>query len=130
MYKSKYRAMLEAAHNSPSADYNTSELQAQAATIDLNKLGTLIDELLMHSSILAHCSDVLRSGECVHPLQAFMHAVQCPTLPLPDGGIDDKSFDALFTAWVRLTVGAGARMGPITWDDAERLFSVFNRSRE
>lgn len=93
---SKLREILYAAN--AAADYNAKPLRSQAADIDLAKLEAIVEKTTSRAIVLAHAFDTLKDGLMQHPMQAFLHAAQCPATGVE---LDDEEFYALIAIWGR-----------------------------
>lgn len=95
---SKIRQILMAAN--AAADYSKPELRSQVEDLDLDSLERDVARIVHRAVICAHAVDCMRDGTHEHPMQAFLHAIDCPALEI--GPVSDDEFAALFTIWARL----------------------------
>lgn len=79
------------------ADYSQPLLQEQINEVNLVKLGELIDITQRRVRVLSHAFDCMREGTHKHPMQAFLHATECPEIN--EVPIGDDEFFSLLKAW-------------------------------
>ena len=84
------------------ANYETNaDLRAQAEEVDHAELIRIVERLQTRAAVLAHACDVLTTGICLHPMEAFLHASECITNH--DGSrLSDSEFYSLLGAWGRI----------------------------
>lgn len=78
------------------ADYTKPTFAAQIDEIDKVALRGHIDRLAVRTLIFAHALEVMDAGLFPHPMQAFMHAVEC------EGPIADSEFFSTLEGWAKL----------------------------
>lgn len=93
---SKMREILYAAN--AAADYSNPMLQEQAAQVDLVALEAIVEKTASRAIVLAHALDVLKEGTHSHPMQAFLHAADCPATGVE---LSDTEFFACLGIWGR-----------------------------
>lgn len=82
---------------SASADYQQPLLRAQADEVNLVKLAELIETTKRRVAVLSHAFDCMKEGTHAHPMQAFLHATECPEIN--ESPIGDDEFFSLLKAW-------------------------------
>lgn len=92
---SNMREILYAANRA--ADYSSERLSEQASAIDLAALERIVERTVSRAIVMAHAFDVLKD-EGMHPMQAFLHAAECPTTGVT---LDDTEFYACLGIWGR-----------------------------
>lgn len=94
---SRMREILFAAN--AAADYSNAALREQAEQVNVYALERIVEKTVSRAIVLAHALDVLKDGgEIQHPMQAFLHATECPTTGVQ---LDDSEFFACLAIWGR-----------------------------
>ncbi len=94
---SRMREILYAANRA--ADYSNEALREQAEQVDIAALEAIVEKTASRAIVLAHALDVLKEGgEIKHPMQAFLHAADCPATGVE---LDDSEFYACLGIWGR-----------------------------
>lgn len=94
---SKMREILYAAN--AAADYSNEALRSQAEQVDVDALEAIVEKTASRAIVLAHALDVLKEGgDIQHPMQAFLHAAECPATGVE---LNDQEFFACLAIWGR-----------------------------
>lgn len=93
---SRLREILNAAN--AAANYSAPALREQAEQIDINALEAIVEKTASRAIVLAHALDVLKEGDYSHPMQAFLHAADCPATGVT---LTDSEFFACLGIWGR-----------------------------
>lgn len=94
---SRMREILYAAN--AAADYSNEALRSQAAQVDVDALEAIVEKTASRAIVLAHALDVLKDGgDIQHPMQAFLHAAECPATGVT---LTDSEFFACLAIWGR-----------------------------
>lgn len=80
------------------------QLVAQRADVDMTKLRKRVMRMDDFAVVYMHAYDYMEVNPRVHPLRAFMHAVECECVVrvLNGGPIRDDEFMQLVVAWRQL----------------------------
>jgi Trk K+ transport system NAD-binding subunit len=91
------REILNAANKA--ANYSHDALRSQAEQINVLVLERIVEKTVSRAIVLAHALDVLKDGgDIQHPMQAFLHAAECPVTGVE---LDDSEFFACLAIWGR-----------------------------
>ena len=102
-------------------DYSKPIFQAQIAAVDMVRLHADLDRLALRALVLTHAFEVMHAGSHPHPMQAFMHAVDC------EGPISDTEFFAVLRVWAKLCQSPEpVVVGGLSSQDFGSVFNTFD----